>query len=74
MSSTTKGECEFMMFSFDVKWKKQLDHVHLADLKGNRKLTDMKVVQKGQRLSIQPVTRAEWREVCRMGGLKALLE
>ena len=56
-------------FSFDVKWKKKLESfVHLADLKGNPKLADMKVVQRGQRLSIQPVTAKEWREVCRMGG------
>jgi predicted RNA-binding protein with PUA-like domain len=29
----------------------------------------MRVVQKGQRLSIQPVVEAEWHEVCRMGGI-----
>ncbi len=29
----------------------------------------MKVVQKGQRLSIQPVTEKEWKRVCRMGGV-----
>ena len=58
-------------YSFDVKWKRKLkSFVHLADLKGNGKLAEMKVVQRGQRLSIQPVTAAEWREVCRMGGVK----
>ena len=59
-------------FSFDVKWKQPLPtFVHLADLKANAKLADMKVVQKGQRLSIQPVTAKEWKEVCRMGGITA---
>ena len=29
----------------------------------------MKVVQRGQRLSIQPVTKKEWNEVCKMGGV-----
>lgn len=58
-------------FSFDVQWKRQLKRfVPLGDLKGNGKLVDMKVVQRGQRLSIQPVTAGEWREVCRMGGVK----
>lgn len=58
-------------YSFDVKWKKGLrTFVSLADLKNNGKLADMKVVQKGQRLSIQPVTDAEWQEVCAMGGVK----
>ena len=57
-------------FSFDVKWKKKLKtFVHLADLKAKARLKDMKVVQKGQRLSIQPVTASEWKQVCRMGGV-----
>lgn len=57
-------------YSFDVKWKKKFKtFVHLADLKGNKKLNDMRVVQKGQRLSIQPVTKKEFDEVCKMGGV-----
>ena len=57
-------------FSFDVKWKRKLEnYVHLRDLKDNAKLSDMKVVQRGQRLSIQPVTKREWTEVCKMGGV-----
>jgi predicted RNA-binding protein with PUA-like domain len=43
--------------------------VSLADLKENPRLTSMGVVQRGNRLSVQPVTDAEWREVLRMGGL-----
>ena len=57
-------------YSFDVKWKRRLkSFVHLAGLKANEKLADMKVVQKGQRLSIQPVTAKEWKDVCKMGGV-----
>ena len=57
-------------FSFDVKWKKKCkEFVHLSDLKANKKLKDMRVVQRGQRLSIQPVLKVEWDEVRRMGGL-----
>ena len=49
-------EDEPRWFSFDVKWKCKFKRfVHLADLKANDKLADMRVVQRGQRLSIQPV-------------------
>ena len=55
---------------FDVKAKKKLARfVSLEELKDNPKLEEMLVVQRGQRLSIQPVKPAEWREVLRMGGL-----
>ena len=57
-------------YSVDVKWKKAFkSFVHLKDLKANPKLKDMKVVQRGMRLSIQPVTKAEFDTVCKMGGL-----
>ena len=42
--------------------------VTLAECKGNPKLKDMSLVT-SFRLSVQPVTEAEWKEVCRMGGL-----
>ena len=42
--------------------------VTLADCKANPKLKDMSLVH-FSRLSVQPVTPAEWKEVCRMGGL-----
>ena len=44
--------------------------VTLADCKTNPKLKEMSLVN-SFRLSVQPVTDAEWKEVCRMGGLKA---
>ncbi len=44
--------------------------VSLKDIKANPKLKDMSLVT-SMRLSVQPVTREEWDEVCRMGGLKA---
>lgn len=46
-------------------------YVSIDDLKASQKLTDMAVVQRGQRLSVQPVTAAEFREVLKMGGLSA---
>ncbi|WP_421915613.1 EVE domain-containing protein [Mesorhizobium sp.] len=42
--------------------------VTLEQVKANPKLADMALVRLG-RLSVQPVTPAEWKEVCRMGGL-----
>lgn len=44
--------------------------VTLAAVKQNPKLAAM-VLAKNARLSVQPVTAAEWTEVCRMGGLDA---
>ncbi|MDG1051659.1 MAG: EVE domain-containing protein [Planctomycetota bacterium] len=45
-------------------------YVSLDDIKANPKLAEMAVVQRGQRLSVQPVAAAHFREVLRMGGLK----
>ncbi|MEX0347509.1 MAG: EVE domain-containing protein [Rhizobiaceae bacterium] len=42
--------------------------VTLADIRANPKLADMVLVN-NSRLSVQPVTAAEWKEICRMGGL-----
>jgi len=42
--------------------------VTLAAVKANPKLADMALARVA-RLSVQPVTPAEWDEVCRMGGL-----
>jgi len=40
--------------------------VPLGALKANPKLEDMMVTKKGARLSVQPVSAAEFTEVCRM--------
>ena len=42
--------------------------VTLEAIKENSKLAQMVLVV-NSRLSVQPVTAAEWKEVCRMGGL-----
>jgi predicted RNA-binding protein with PUA-like domain len=44
--------------------------VTLAAIKAEGKLKDMALV-KYARLSVQPVTDAEWKLVCKMGGVKA---
>jgi len=43
--------------------------VTLAELKGVKGLETMALVQKGSRLSVQPVTRKEWEIVCRIAGV-----
>lgn len=45
-----------------------LETVSLDELRGNPALEGMAVLQKGQRLSIQPVDEEHYREVLRMGG------
>jgi predicted RNA-binding protein with PUA-like domain len=43
--------------------------VTLADIKAEPKLAEM-VLVKNSRLSVQPVTTAEWKLICKMAGLK----
>ena len=43
--------------------------VTLAAIKEDAKLKDMALV-KQSRLSVQPVTAAEWKRVCELGGVK----
>ncbi len=53
----------------DVKAVEALPRpVTLAAIKAEPRLKDMALI-KYSRLSVQPVTDAEWRIVCRMGGL-----
>ncbi|WP_428390087.1 EVE domain-containing protein [Mucisphaera sp.] len=43
--------------------------VTLADIKAEPKLKDMVLVN-NSRLSVQPVTAAEWKHICKMAGYK----
>ena len=64
---TAKGEPWVVV---DVKAVDALPKpVTLAAIKQEAKLKDMALV-KYSRLSVQPVTDAEWKLVCKMGGLK----
>lgn len=42
--------------------------ITLAEIKSNPKLSQMSLVT-SMRLSVQPVRKEEWTEICRMGGL-----
>ena len=43
--------------------------VTLADIKADKRFKDM-VLVKQSRLSVQPVTAEEWKQICRLGGVK----
>ena len=59
-------------YMVDVQGERELPApVTLVELKANPKLAAMKLVQKGQRLSVQPVEAAEYAEVLRMAAAKA---
>jgi predicted RNA-binding protein with PUA-like domain len=54
----------------DVKAVKDVPKpVTLADVKADPKLKDM-VLAREPRLSVQPVTEAEWKHICKLGGVK----
>ncbi len=45
--------------------------VTLQEIKGNPKLQDMMLVKRGVRLSIQPVSKADWDEIIALGSAAA---
>ncbi len=62
---TKKDAPAWMMV--DIKFVEKFPKtVSLDDLRANPKLADMLVLKRGQRLSIQPVTPAEFEEVLKM--------
>ena len=51
-------------FMVDVRFKRKLKRViTLAELKEKKKLDKMRLLQKGNRLSVMPVTAAEWKYI-----------
>lgn len=59
-------------YMVDVQGERALPApVTLAEIRANPKLVAMKLVQKGQRLSVQPVEAKEFAEVLRMAEAKA---
>jgi predicted RNA-binding protein with PUA-like domain len=51
-------------FMVDVKFLKKFDEViTLQSMKENKKLADMRLVKKGNRLSIIPITASEFKEI-----------
>ena len=57
-------------FMVDIKLVKEFRKpVTLDSIKANPNLKSMKLIQRGQRLSIQPVKKAEWDEILKMAGI-----
>jgi predicted RNA-binding protein with PUA-like domain len=56
----------------DLRAKSRLPKpITLADLRGVKGLETMVLLQKGSRLSVQPVTAKEWAIICRLAGVEA---
>ena len=53
----------------DIEAVQEIEKVSLVDIKANPALDGMPLVQKGQRLSVQPVSKEQFEEICRMGGV-----
>jgi predicted RNA-binding protein with PUA-like domain len=56
-------------FMVDIKLVKEFKKpVSLTDVKENSKLKNMRLVQRGNRLSVMPVEKEEFEEIVKMGG------
>jgi predicted RNA-binding protein with PUA-like domain len=56
-------------FMVDIKLKKEFKNpVTLDQIKTSSKLMNMRLIQRGNRLSVMPVTKKEWDEILKMGG------
>ncbi len=53
----------------DIEPVSSLEHVFLPDMRANPSLEGMPLLQRGQRLSVQPVSEEHFSVVCSMGGL-----
>jgi len=55
-------------YMVDIKLVEIFKHpVMLDDIKNNPRLREMRLIQRGNRLSVMPVTSGEWGEIIRMG-------
>jgi predicted RNA-binding protein with PUA-like domain len=58
-------------FSVDVRFESKFTHpVTLPELRAAPALNDMVLLRRGSRLSVQPVTAAEWKQILKMGARK----
>lgn len=54
-------------FMVDITFKEKFDRpVYLTEIKSNPKLKNMRLVQRGNRLSVMPVTKSEFDEIIKM--------
>ena len=53
----------------DIRFRRKFSNiVTLRAMKSEKRLSDMRLVQRGNRLSILPVTAREWRHILKMAG------
>lgn len=52
----------------DIEYRRHLRLVSLKRIKANPLLAEMPLVKRGNRLSIMPVTEAQWQEILQMTG------
>ncbi len=57
-------------FNVDVQFVEKTRLISLAEMRENPKLASMQILQKGNRLSITPLTPAEWKAVLAMQKIK----
>ncbi|MFA7287967.1 MAG: EVE domain-containing protein [Melioribacteraceae bacterium] len=58
-------------FMIDVKFLEKFKYlVTLSEIKNNPKLSEMKLIQRGSRLSVMPITKAEFEEIAKMAKAK----
>ncbi len=54
----------------DVRYERAFERtVPLEELRRRKSLAGMELLRRGSRLSVQPVTTAQWKTILRMGGL-----
>jgi predicted RNA-binding protein with PUA-like domain len=49
----------------------ELEDISLLEIKENPRLEGMPLIQRGQRLSVQPVGEEHFKVICEMGGIDA---
>ena len=53
----------------DIEAYREMTNVSLPELRSNPSLEGMPLLQKGQRLSVQPVSENHFKIICKMGGI-----
>ena len=55
----------------EIEFVREFDRLlSMNELRGMAELKDMALLQRGQRLSVQPVTATEWKAICRKAGVE----
>ena len=69
--SLAKGESRWVMVDVQAK-KRFVEPVTLSTIRTLKSLKAMPLIKKGMRLSIQPVTKAQWDVIVKLGKPKAV--